>query len=112
MKVAIPVSGGVLCAHFGHCEHFTVIDIDEQTKQVVSRKDITPPAHEPGVLPKWLHEMGISIIIAGGMGQRAQMLFQQNNIEVITGAPSECPEILVTNFLNNKLETGQNLCDH
>ena len=29
MKIAIPVADGKLCMHFGHCEKFALIDIDE-----------------------------------------------------------------------------------
>jgi len=34
MKYAVPVSGGVLCSHFGHCEQFALFDVDEQKKQL------------------------------------------------------------------------------
>jgi len=46
------------------------------------------------------------------MGQRAQQLFAQNQIEVIVGAPAETPENLVSAYLSNTLQTGDNLCDH
>ncbi len=29
VKYAIPVSGGVMSAHFGHCKQFALIDADE-----------------------------------------------------------------------------------
>jgi len=32
MKYAVPVSIGVLCPHFGHCEQFDLIDLDEAKK--------------------------------------------------------------------------------
>jgi predicted Fe-Mo cluster-binding NifX family protein len=72
----------------------------------------TPPPHEPGVLPRWLHEMGADVILAGGMGARAQDLFNQNGIKVVTGAPADSPESLVHRFLSNSLVTGENVCDH
>ena len=34
MKYAVPVSGGVMCSHFGHCEQFALIDVDEKNKEV------------------------------------------------------------------------------
>ena len=52
------------------------------------------------------------MIIAGGMGQRAQSLFTSNNIQVIVGAPALSPEDLVNAFMNNELRSGQNACDH
>jgi len=64
------------------------------------------------VLPAWLHGLGATVIIAGGMGQRAQSLFAQNQIAVVVGAPSDTPEQIVENFLKGSLQSGLNLCDH
>ena len=112
MKVAIPLAQGKLTLHFGHCEQFAIIDVNEETKEVSGREDLTPPPHEPGVLPKWLHEQGANVIIAGGMGQRAQQLFTQNDIKVVVGASVAQPEELVSAYLQGTLETGSNICDH
>jgi predicted Fe-Mo cluster-binding NifX family protein len=112
MRIAIPITDGKLSAHFGHCEEFAVVDVDEQTKQIAGVTKLQPPAHEPGVLPKWLSEQKADVIIAGGMGQRAQQLFAHNNIKVVVGASDRPPEELVSAYLNNTLETGNNICDH
>jgi len=112
MKIAIPLAEGLLCMHFGHCEQFALVEVDEATKKIGETKLLTPPAHEPGVLPRWLHEQGATVIIAGGMGQRAQQLFAQNDIKVLVGAPSKTPEQLVTAYFDETLQTGANICDH
>lgn len=112
MRVAIPVNDGKLCQHFGHCETFAVIDTQGDANKSYQRQDVVPPPHEPGLLPKWLHEMGVNVIIAGGMGQRAKSLFDQNQIEVVIGAPVDTPENLVSAYLKKTLQTGDNTCDH
>lgn len=112
MKIAIPVADGRLCMHFGHCERFALIEVDDATKTIQGTTYLVPPPHEPGVLPRWLHQEGAELIIAGGMGQRAQSLFVQNGVEVIVGAPAEAPEDIASAYLSGKLEAGQNLCDH
>ena len=112
MKIAIPLADGKLCMHFGHCEQFALVDADEKTKQITGQKMLTPPPHEPGVLPKWLHEQGANVIIAGGMGQRAQTLFADNGIKVVVGAPAQAPEQLVSQYLAGTLVSGANVCDH
>lgn len=112
MKIAIPLTGGKLSAHFGHCEEFAIIIADPASKKVTSREDVTPPPHEPGLYPKWLAERGATHIIAGGMGQSARTLFAQNRIEVVVGAPAESPEKIAALFLEGKLVTGENSCDH
>jgi len=112
MKVAIPIAGGRLSAHFGHCEEFALIDVDPEKREITQTQMIPAPDHQPGLLPRWLHEQGATVIIAGGMGSRAQDLFAQNGIRVIIGAPSEGPEAIVTAYLSESLQTGENICDH
>ncbi len=111
MKIAIPLAGGKLTAHFGHCQDFAIIDVDENN-QITKNESLVPPAHEPGVLPRWLGELGVNIIIAGGMGQMAINLFEQNNITVVTGASPMEPEALVKSYLEQTLTTGGNACNH
>jgi predicted Fe-Mo cluster-binding NifX family protein len=111
MKIAIPVADGRLCMHFGHCEQFALVDV-EQDGAGVKTTYLTPPPHEPGVLPRWLHEQGADVIIAGGMGQRAQQLFAQSGVKVVVGAPAEAPERIVESYLKGTLVSGENFCDH
>lgn len=112
MRIAIPVSDGRLAQHFGHCEKFAIFDIDLDAKAVASAIEIFAPPHQPGLLPSWLGERDVNLIIAGGMGSRAHSLFQQASIQVLTGAPEESPAALVRQFLDGQLVTGANACDH
>ncbi len=110
IKFAVPTFNDQLTAHFGHCEKFAIIET--QNGNIINEDFVSPPVHQPGVYPEFLASMGVKIIIAGGMGQKAQNLFTQNNIEVYVGVDAETPKKLVEQYLNNKLQTGQNLCDH
>jgi Mrp family chromosome partitioning ATPase/predicted Fe-Mo cluster-binding NifX family protein len=108
--LAIPVSEGKLSSHFGHCEHFAFIQTDNGRIKGTEMK--TPPPHEPGVLPKWLYQNGANVVIAGGMGQQAQKMLEENGIKVIVGAPMDPPEALAHQYLSGTLVTGSNVCDH
>ncbi|MBN2189443.1 MAG: NifB/NifX family molybdenum-iron cluster-binding protein [Chitinispirillaceae bacterium] len=112
MKIAVPVANGKFSLHFGHCEKFVIADVDETAKIITGEEESTPPSHEPGMLPKWLNEKGVNVIIAGGMGMRAQQLFTQYGIKVVVGAPAENPQTVVLNYLKGTLATGTNICDH
>ncbi len=111
MKFAVPTHGGKLCAHFGHCEAFALIDVDGNNT-ILNETYVTPPPHEPGLLPPWLSNQGVNCIIAGGMGSRAQQLFAQNGVKVVTGAQGEYAKEVVENYLKGTLVTGANTCDH
>jgi predicted Fe-Mo cluster-binding NifX family protein len=112
MRIAIPMADGRLAQHFGHCEKFALVDVDPVTKEITASTEVEAPEHQPGLLPPWLKERGVNLIIAGGMGSRAHSLFQAASIEVLTGALAETAAILVQQYLDGKLVTGENACDH
>ncbi len=112
MKIAIPVSEGKLCMHFGHCEQFHLFDVDMSNKTILSSTQVTPPPHEPGVLPGWIAGQGVKFVIAGGMGARAVALFKEQGVDVVTGAPAGDPKAVVQTYLDGQLITGSNACDH
>ena len=112
MRIAIPVADGLLAQHFGHSEKFAFLDVDITTRQIAASVEVEAPEHQPGLLPPWLKERGVTLVIAGGMGSRARSLFQEVSIEVLTGAPAESPTALVSQYLEGKLVTSENACDH
>jgi len=112
MRIAIPIANGVLAQHFGHCEKFALMDVDPATKQITASTEVDAPDHQPGLLPPWLKERGVNLIIAGGMGSRAHSLFQAASIQVVTGAAAGNVSDIVRQYLDGTLVTGENACDH
>jgi ATP-binding protein involved in chromosome partitioning len=111
MRFAVPTNDKKLCAHFGHCEAFALIDADGEGK-LGDESYVIPPPHEPGLLPPWIAQQGVNCVIAGGMGARAQQLFAEQGVKVVTGAQGENPREVVENYLKGTLLTGANTCDH
>ncbi len=109
MKIAISTENGYVSAHFGRCPSYTIVDIE--AGRVVDRREIPNPGHQPGFLPNYLSERGVSVIIAGGMGPRAQGLFAEKKIQTITGVQGPIDEVIDL-FLRQELKSGQDLCDH
>ncbi len=112
MTIAVPLVGNRLCAHFGHCERFALVDVDGASGEVRGMTFLEAPPHQPGLLPQWLQQRGVDTVIAGGMGHRAQQLFAQYGIRVVVGAPEEDARQLVADYLAGNLQAGENLCDH
>jgi len=112
MRIAIPVENKNISAHFGHCREFALVDVDPASKTATRTTWLTPPAHEPGVLPAWLHDQGTTVIIAQGMGGRAQALFAERGIDVVVGVGEGTADEIVEQYLQGTLKAGANFCDH
>ena len=65
--------------------------------------------NQPQFLPKFLYEMGVRCVVAGGMGMRAQGLFREYGIEAVVGISGKIVEI-IEKLQKGTLEGGQSLC--
>jgi len=107
MKVAIATEGSSVAEHFGRCSLYTIVDIEEGKKPI--RKVVENPGHAPGAIPKFLNEMNAECIVAGGMGVRAQQLFDQYNIAYLLGVTGSVDEV-INSLQENTLTGGISLC--
>ena len=107
MKIAISTDGEMVSAHFGRCPSFTIVDIEKEN--VVGKEIIENPGHQPGYIPKFLHERGVNCIVTGGMGMRAMDLFQQMGIETIMGITGRVDGV-IEEILAGTLKGGESLC--
>ena len=106
-KIAIATDGDTVSPHFGRCQEYTVIDVEDG--KVVNKTTLKNPGHEPGVIPRFLNENGVHQIIAGGMGRRAQMLFEQFDIEWVLGVTGPVDRV-IDQILDGTLCEGESLC--
>ena len=112
MRIAVPVTDHLLHLHFGHCKSFVLLDVDPESRAIVSSTEVAAPKHTPGLLPRWLKEHGVTTVIAGNMGTKARILFQKNSIEVCPGAPSGPPLEVAREYLAGTLVTSETTCHH
>ncbi len=109
VRIAVSTEGSQVSSHFGRCSEYTIVDAEDG--KVVKKETIGNPSHEPGFLPKYLLDMGVTHIIAGGMGPRAQDLFSQYNIKTIIGVSGQVDRV-IEDFLNGTITIGESQCDH
>lgn len=107
MKIAIASDRGMVSEHFGHCEGFMVFDSEK--KGILKEETIANPGHRPGFLPNFLNDMGINVIISGGMGASAIDIFNEKNIEVIVGARGDAKKA-VEDYLEGSLKSTGSVC--
>lgn len=78
---------------------------------VLHRWALPSPGHEPDRLPRLLADHQVQVVIAGGMGPRAQQLFARCGIDCIIGASGPVDQVLAA-FVNGDVKVGASACDH
>ena len=107
MRVAISTDGEYVSAHFGRCPEFTIVDVENG--QAAGREIIKNPGHEPGFIPEFLRKKGVNCIIAGGMGHRAEELFNRSGIQRVIGVTGKINDV-ISSIIEGTLEGGESLC--
>lgn len=107
MKIAVASEGKIIAEHFGHCEGFNIFTTEGE--KITKQEFVANPGHRPGFLPNFLNDLGVNVIISGGMGGGAIDIFNEKNIEVITGAKGNA-ESAVTEYLKGNLKSTGSVC--
>ncbi len=107
--IAIPSAhpGGLdaeLGAHFGHCDLYTLVNVEDGKISQVSSLPSIDHAQGGCLAPvQHLAGNGVKVLIAGGMGLRPLMGFNQVGIEVYFGGSCRTVKEAVENFLAGQL---------
>ncbi len=107
MKVAISTDSGFVSAHFGRCPIYTMLDIENG--EIINRKEVSNPGHATGSIPQFMQENSVNVMIAGGMGWRAQEFFRQYGIDVILGVTGKIDDV-IQKIKDGTLKGGESLC--
>lgn len=110
MKIAVASDAGMVAGHFGHCEGFALFDAENGA--VVKEQLVENPGHRPGFLPNYLNDLGVKVIIAGGMGGGAIDIFNEKGIEVIVGAQGNARQVAEQYLQGNLRSTGSVCTEH
>lgn len=107
MKIAVASENGMVTEHFGHCQGFIIFDTENN--QIIKKETVENPGHRPGFLPNFLNDMGVNVIISGGMGNGAIDIFNEKDIEVIVGASGNS-KTAVEDYLKGSLKSTGSIC--
>jgi predicted Fe-Mo cluster-binding NifX family protein len=113
MKIALPSKNNLVDSHFGHCEYFTVFTVDEN-KNIIAEEKVDSPvgcgckSNIAGVLA----ELGVTVMLAGNMGDGAVNVLKSNGISVIRGCSGNVKNVAEA-FLSGKItDSGQTCAEH
>lgn len=109
IKIAVSTEDGSVSGHFGGTKSFTIYETENQN--IISEQTIPNPGHKPGFLPNFLNDMGVKVIISGGMGKGAIDIFEEKNIDVIIGAQGNATTA-VEQYLNGDLKSTGSVCQN
>jgi len=112
MKLAIPTRGNLVDDHFGHCEAYTVFSIDEN-KNIIS-SEMLPSPQGCGCksnIATILQQKGVSIMLAGNMGNGALNVLNSHGIEVYRGCSGDIL-LLIEEFLRGQIDDSGEGCHY
>ena len=108
-RIAVPSAqpGGMesaVGAHFGHCDCYTVVDVADGKITSVATLPNVPHVQGGCMAPvNHLSENGVTVLLAGGMGMRPLMGFNQVGIKVYHGGDAPSVGLAVQAFLAGNL---------
>lgn len=86
---------GILAYHFGRCPYFTFVELESNSvKNVAVENNPYVDSHEVGAVPNYIHSKGAEMIVAGGMGPRAQEWFAQLGVKPMVGGYGRIKDIV------------------
>jgi predicted Fe-Mo cluster-binding NifX family protein len=59
----------MVTGHFGHCANFNIFEAEND--QISQGVFMANPGHAPGLLPNFLNDLGVNVVISGGMGGKS-----------------------------------------
>jgi predicted Fe-Mo cluster-binding NifX family protein len=112
-KIAVPTSGNLVDSHFGHCEMYTIITSDDDLN--ITRKEILPSPQGCGCksnIAEVLQKIGVSVMLAGGIGGGAIQVLNMHGINVVRGCSGEIDNVAEL-YLKGKLtDSGISCAQH
>ena len=113
MKIALPTRQSMIDSHFGHCEYFTVITIDDNRQ--IQTEEIVPSPAGCGCksdIASVLADMGVSVMLAGNMGDGAVRVLNNSGIEVLRGCSGSVKDVAHQWLEGTLLDSGDSCAEH
>ena len=111
MKIALPSRQDRIDDHFGHCEYFTIVTLDNDNKTVLSQETIASPAGCgcKSNIAQILADMGVTVMLAGNMGEGAVHVLKNCGIDVVRGCSGKVTDV-VQNWADGTLIDSGDFC--
>ena len=111
-KIALPTRNGMIDDHFGHCEFYTIVTVGDDGR--ISGSETMPSPQGCGCksnIAARLSQDGVTVMLAGNMGQGALDKLGASGIEVIRGCHGAVADV-VEAYLAGRLHDSGMSCSH
>ena len=114
MKIALPSRQDMIDDHFGHCEYFTVFTIDDNSREITAQEILASPegCGCKSNIAYILSDMGVTVMLAGNMGDGAVNVLKSAGIEVLRGCSGDVREVALTWLKGSLTDSGDSCREH
>lgn len=113
IKVAVPTQNNMVDNHFGHCEAYSIFTIDQNNKIINS--ELFPAPEGCGCksnIASVLKSKGISVMLAGSMGEGALVVLQNEGIKVVRGCTGNVVDVVGSYLSGLITDSGIGCTEH
>ncbi len=111
MKIAIPTKNNQVDDHFGHCDNFSIATIENKTLSSIESVPSPKGCGCKSNIIDTLKSKGVTIMLAGNIGQGAVNKINQANIKVVRGCCGNINDV-ITDYLNGNISDSAINCNH
>ena len=112
-RIAIPTNNNFVESHFGKCDHYTIVTLD--TAGNVIETELLRSEGTCGCKSDIAHTLskrGVSLLLAGNMGEGAVHKFAGAGIEIIRGCHGPVEQLLHSYTSGALLDSGVSCGKH
>jgi predicted Fe-Mo cluster-binding NifX family protein len=113
MKIAIPTRGNTVDEHYGHCESYTIITADDNKN--ITNTEILPSPQGCGCksdIASVFQQMGVNVMLAGGIGEGAIKVLNRHGISVIRGCTGNINRVASAYLKGEIADSGSSCHQH
>ncbi len=113
MKIALPSHQNSVDGHFGHCEYFTVFTVNDKNQIVAEEKVMSPAGCGcKSNIVHTLSDMGVSLMLAGNMGEGAVQVLNSRGIDVLRGCSGNVRDVAEKWLAGTLTDSGISCHEH
>ena len=110
MRIAVTYENGEIFQHFGRTEEFKIFEIEDGKVWAATVVGTDGSGH--GALAEFLENLGVEVLICGGIGMGARIALDDVDIEICSGVSGDADDA-VRAYLSGTLEAASGeTCDH